>query len=222
MKSPCRNIVLYAVLVAAVSANAATYTVDPGASWLGFMNVFDLPADGGAYRFGSGWGTADLVATFSGPTLTLAPNTVNPPTGLADTYWYKPDGSGNKSMDASFYQEFTGSLAGQTVTFTGNVLANSLTPAHTSVAFIKDFAPDYSSSIATTVPLTPGIFNFSLATINDPARHVQFGFETIGVDVWVTDVGPFGSVQITAVPEPTTLALAGLGAAALLIRRRRN
>lgn len=34
--------------------------------------------------------------------------------------------------------------------------------------------------------------------------------------------GPFQGIQLVAVPEPTTLALAGLGAAALLIFRRRN
>jgi hypothetical protein len=222
MKSLFRNIALGAVLGAAVSANAATYTIDPSATWLGFMNVFNLPTAGGAYQFGSSWGLGDLSASFSGTTLTLAPNTIGDP----NAYWYTPSGgpgaAGNKIMDANFYQEFSGPLAGQTVTFTGNVLANTLTPAHTSIAFIKDFAPDYSSSVTTTVALTPGLFNISLAAINDPARHVQFGFETIGPDVWITDVGPFGSVQITAVPEPTSITLAGLAAAALLLHRRRN
>ena len=48
------------------------------------MNVSDLPSDGGAYQFGSGWGVADLVTSWSGSTLTLAPNTI----GDAAEYWY--------------------------------------------------------------------------------------------------------------------------------------
>jgi hypothetical protein len=43
------------------------------------------------------------------------------------------------------------------------------------------------------------------------------------VNVWVTDVGPFGTAQVTAIPEPASLALFALGMAAIvpLARRRR-
>lgn len=188
-----------------------TITVDPGAAWVGFMNVFELPSNGGGYVFGSSWGTADLVATFSGPVLTLAPNTIGDPS----SFWYTPSGgpgaTGNKTMDASMYVESNGPLSGQTVTFTGNVLANTLVSPYTSVAFIKDFAPDFSSSVTVTVPLTAGVFSISLSTNPGAGRHVQYGFETIGPDVWVTDVATKGSVQITAVPEPSTIELALTG-----------
>jgi hypothetical protein len=98
-----------------------------------------------------------------------------------------------------------------------------LTTAHTAVAFIKDFAPDYSSSVSTTVALTAGVFSISLNTINDAARHVQFGFTMNGVNVWATDVAPFGQVDITAVvvPEPATGALV-LGGLALFVGTRRR
>lgn len=222
IQNQLRNLCLSALLFVAAqsNSNAATYSVDPGASWLGYMNVFNLPADGGGYQFGSSWGTPDLRATFNGAILTLSPNTIGDP----NPYWYigggGPGAPGNKIMDANFYQEITGSLAGQNVTFTGSVLANTLTSAHSTVAFIKDFAPDYSSSVATTVALTPGVFSITLATINDPGRHVQFGFETIGVNVWATDVGPYGQVDVTVVPEPATLALV-LGGLACLAGFRR-
>jgi hypothetical protein len=215
------------LLLALTCADAATVGVDPTAPWQGFMNVFETPQHGGAYSFGSGWGVPDLTATFSGPVLTLGPNTINDPS----SFWYSPSGMpgavGNKTMDANIYVETTGVYTGQTLTFTGNVLSNTLFGhvnqlgnGWTSVAFIKDFAPDYSSSVSVTASLVNGVFSISLPTVNDPARHIQFGFETIGPDVWSTDVGPYGNIQITAVPEPTTLALAGLALVGLLFSRR--
>ena len=215
------------LLAALVSANAAVVTVDPLGAWQGFMNVFETPQHGGAYQFGSGWGTADLTATFSGSVLRLGPNTINDPS----SYWYSPAGGpgavGNKSMDANMYIETTGLYTGQTLSFTGNVLSNTLFGhvnqignGWTSVAFIKDFAPDYSSSVTVTAPLVNGVFSISLPTVNDPARHIQYGFETIGPDVWLTDVDPYGSIQITQVPEPSTVALAGLALLGLMGGRR--
>jgi hypothetical protein len=68
-----------------------------------------------------------------------------------------------------------------------------------------------------------GLFNISLNTVNDPGRHVQYGFETVGPNVWITDVASKGSVLITAVPEPTTATLLiGGGVMGLLIARRRT
>jgi hypothetical protein len=211
------------VLCTAGRAGAATVTVDPGATWLGFMNVFELPSNGGAFVFGSGWGTADLTATFSGPVLTLGPNSVNDP----DPFWYQggggPGAPGNKNMEANMYVEPpAGTLSGQSVTFEGSVLSNTLISPYTSVAFIKDFAPDYSSNVTTTVPLTPGPFTITVNTLPGAGRHVQYGFQTIGPNVWVTDRDPIGTVQVTAIPEPAVLSLAGLAALCLSAWRRRG
>lgn len=221
---------LVALLVtgAAISAKAVTYSVDPGATWLGFMNVFNTPQNGGGYQFGGSWGLPELNSSWGGPVLSLSPNTISDP----NSFWYTPSGGpgsvGNKIMDASFYQEFNGPLAGQSVTFTGTVLANSLLSnvnqqgnGWTSVAFIKDFAPDFSSFNVVTAPLNvSGVFSINMATINNPARHVQFGFETIGPDVWATDAPAFGNVQINAVPEPTTAVLLIGGIICLGLRSR--
>jgi hypothetical protein len=212
-----------ALFGAAVRADAqVTVTVDPGATWLGFMNVFELPSNGGGFVFGSGWGTADLVATFSGPVLKLSPNTIGDP----NPFWYTPSGMpgamGNKTMEANMYIEETGPLSGQTVTFKGIVQSNSLTSAHSSVAFIKDFAPDYSSNVTVTVPLSPGPFSLSLATNPGAGRHVQYGFATTGPNVWVTDVAPYGFVEIIGIPEPASVALLLLGTIGVAgISRRR-
>jgi hypothetical protein len=201
----------------------ATFTVDPGAPWVGFMNVFELPANGGGFAFNGAWATADLRANFSGPVLTLQPAQIN----TSDAFWYQggtggPGVPGNKSMDASMYQEQTGILNGQTITFTGNVLSNTLVSPYTSVAFIKDFAPDYSSSVSTTIALTPGVFSISLATDPDPARHIQFGFETIGPNVWPTDIDSFGNIQIAAVPEPASMVMGIAGLVGMVGMRGRR
>ena len=211
-----------ALVCSAVATKAdSTVGVDPGASWSGYMNVFDLSMN---YQFGSGWGVADLCATFSGPVLTLTPNTIGDP----NSYWYTPSGgpgaTGNKIMDANMYVETTGTYVGQNLTFTGLVLNNTLVSPYTSVAFIKDFAPDYSSFNTVTAPLVNGVFSITLATLNDPNRHIQYGFETVGPNVWVTDVATKGFVQITAVPEPSiaALALAGMGMAIVSAVRRKS
>ena len=210
-----------ALMRVATAAAAVTVGVDPSAPYQGFMNVFELPSHGGAFVFNSSWGVADLTASFSGPVLTLGPNSINDPS----SFWYTPSGGpgamGNKNMDANMYvQVDDGSLSGQSVTFTGYVLSNTLISPYTSVAFIKDFAPDFSTSVSTSVPLSPGVFSVTLSTIPLPGRHVQYGFETIGPDVWVTDRDPIGTVQV--VPEPASVTLICLGLLGLGIAFRRR
>lgn len=178
-------------------------SVDTAAGWLGYMNVSNLPATGGTYQYGRSWSTPDLRAGFSGETLELKPNSIDDPS----PYWYigggGPGNPGNKIMSANMYVEKTGTLSGRTLHFTGNVISNTLTGAHSAVAFIKDFSPDHTTSTKVTTPLAPGVFHLSLATAAGGTRHVQYGFETKGVNVWASDAGPYGSVQIVAsTPNP--------------------
>jgi len=204
-------------------ASAASVTVDNASGWLGYMNVYNLPSAGHAFQFSSGWGTADLNASFSGSVLTLSPNTIGDP----NSYWYTPSGgpgsTGNKEMNASFYREETGPLSGQTLTFSASVIANTFVTPYTTTAFIKDFAPDYSSFNQSTVVLgAPGTFSISLDTDPAAGRHVQYGFETIGPNVWVTDAAPYGNIQIVGIPEVSGALLSGLGLTGLLLTRRRR
>jgi hypothetical protein len=220
-----------AVLATAASAHAATtinFTNDPDpsptADWSGFMNVSNLPSAGGAYQFGSPWGRADLTANLSGANLVLGPNTIGDP----DPYWYTPSGgpgaAGNKIMEANCYFEYpAGALANESITFNGTVISNTLTSAHQAYVFIKDFAPDFSSVNATQVPITSaGPFSISLNTLPGTGRHVQYGFQMVGKNVWATDVAPFGTVVIGPVPEPATLGSLAAAGAAVLVRRRRR
>lgn len=214
---------LAASVVCAGAANAAVINVgDSTAPWLGFMNVFELPANGGGYVFGNAWGIGDLRATFDDPNskLTLWANSIGDP----NPFWYigggGPGAQGNKVMEANLYQETTGLLHGQTVTFQGIVQTNTFTQAHTAVIFVKDFAPDYSSVVTSIIPLVPGPFSVSLNTINDPARHVQVGFTITGPCVWITDADAAGNAMITTIPTPSGAMLMGLAVIGAARRRR--
>ncbi|HXA45935.1 MAG TPA: hypothetical protein VNZ25_10540 [Candidatus Angelobacter sp.] len=223
----------------ASQTSAQTVTVDPTTLTLGYMNYFAVSGPGfgtagaGGYAGGSSWGVPDLTSSFSGSTVTLGPNQINDPS----SYWYTPAGGpgavGAKIMDANLYNESTGTYVSTTLTFTGDVLSDTLAngPVNaigngwTSVAFIKDFNAGYGLVNTVTAPLVDGTFSISLPIGATPTDHIQYGFETIGPDVWSTDAGPFGNVVITpvAVPEPATWAWAGSGSLLLLsMFRRRN
>lgn len=224
-------LVILAFLAAgSAPARAGVETIDATVMTLGYMNVYNLPADGGAYLFGSPWGINDLCATFSngGSTVTFTPNTIGDP----NPFWYTPGGgpgaTGNKIMEANLYAEPTpGLYNGQTITFVGNVSSYTLADEYNFMAFVSDYAPDYSSVVTQSVPITStGDFAVILATINNPARHVQWGLQMTGPDVWITDVDAKGHVIVNAgsgsVPEPSALALLAISALGSLVSRRRR
>ena len=198
MKSSCRQhartVVIAGALLAGISAAQAQIEVkvDTTKPWQGYMNVFNLPDYSGGYLWGSAWGAADLSASFSGvDTLTLAPNSNTYAPG--DTYWVNPDGTGNKFMEANFYVQDE-SLRGQTVTFSGIVLSNSLVggaSGHLTRAFVKtldsaagySLVPDAYLFVDLTNSATP--YSFSI-TVNVPAGASmvpQYGFVTTGPNV---------------------------------------
>jgi len=203
MKLLIKHIFACSLLAAAIHVHAVQVGVDPAKSWIGYMNVFDLPADGGAFKFGSPWGTADLNASFSGSILTLTPNTsISRDVALTDTFWWTAGGDGNKSMDANMYVQ-DDALAGQTVNFTGNVLAYTLVSPYTCVAFIKEFDGGYGLINSTTVPLVNGVFNITLT--GTTGVHIQYGFETVGPNARneAGQAAALGSVQVEPVAAVT-------------------
>jgi autotransporter-associated beta strand protein len=185
----------------------AGLTIDSGSMTYGYMNVFDLPANGGAFQPGvSGpWGVPDLRANFtSGSSVTLAPCFVSD----TSSYWYTPSGqpgaSGNKIMEANVYGQADGTYAGQNVKFSGSVASYSLLSGsgnYAVKAFVRDFTADYSSFNEQTVPVTgTGAFSVSLNVSSDPTHHVQWGLQTTGPNVWVTDLPAKGTVVVNATP----------------------
>lgn len=182
------------------------------------MNWSPAPGDASGYggTGASAWATTALPAIFSGSTLTLSPNvnTYN----ATDPYWVNADGSGANIMDANMYVQ-NDALAGQTVNFQGTVLSYTLASPYTSVAFIKDFVPDYSSFTQTTYDLSLG-GNFSINLATSVGDHIQYGFETVGPDANPATVASLGSVVVQAVPEPTSLVFMGLALAFPLYLRK--
>ncbi|MBC8425630.1 hypothetical protein H8E07_16060 [bacterium] len=205
------NVILLTLLVLAISGVATAQvnvTVDPATMTFGYMHVSDLPENGGAYQFGGPWGPADLTAVFDMTQLTLGPNTIGDP----NEYWYQciglpgqvppdncgmPGAPGNKSMEANFYAEVNnGSLNGQTLTFSGKVDSNTLTAAHTAQAWIKVFDGAWNVMVDDYVDLPVGSFSATLDVPGD-AVVVQWGTVMTGVNVWVTDTAPFGTVILS-------------------------
>ncbi len=215
---------LCAAALLSTTAHAANVTVlDSTGPWLGYMNVFELPANGGGFVFGSGWGTSDLVTTFDdgAGTMTFSPNTIGDP----DPFWYQggggPGALGNKVMEANLYlQVDDDSLAGQMVTFDGMINSNSFTFAHDATIFIRDFAPDFSSFTETSISAVAGAFSISLNTDAGLGRHIQYGFQVRGENVWVTDTSPFGNMVVSTIPAPASMALLGMGGMMMARRRR--
>ena len=174
---------------------------DSTAPWEGFMNVSELPENGGGFVFGSNWGVADLSSSFDDgvPSVTMSAAEVNDP----DPFWYvgggAPGAQGNKIMEANLFQSVTTCFAGETVSFTGFVQENSLAEGYEASIFIKDFEAGFATNEEARVPATPGPFTVTLDAINDPTRTIQYGFTMTGPNVWPGDAGPAGTVTFSSV-----------------------
>lgn len=215
------------LMVGASAAQAVVVGVGPSTDpWNTWMNVFVNPLNGGG-EWGSPWGQGDAGQYFDdgASTTTLFGTYINSNgTEGDDMYWYGewpagPGSTGRNTMESNFYYESTGVYTGVELTFEGTVLSNTLVPGYEATAWIKDFAPDYSGFILTEVVLGTGPFSVTWNTINDPARHVQYGFSVTGLNMWLDDRASKGNVVI-ATPAPASIALLGLSGLAATRRRR--
>ncbi len=230
---------LGALLICASQATAqTTVTVDHSTMNNGYMSWTRIASDAVGYggSGGGGWGFADLQASVSGSTLTLNPNinaydnNVASGNGTASyDYWINADGTGANIMDANSYVDTSAGalgVAGGTLTFNFNVLANTLPAGYTADAWIKEFTSSYGYiGESTTVALTPGQHTVTDAITSNASDRVQYGFELIGPDTLGGSAAAMDSVVIgpSAVPEPATWAWAGSGSLLLLsMIRRRN
>jgi hypothetical protein len=185
-------------------------TVDPSQTWVGYMNVFELPVNGGGYVFGQPWATADLRGSFpSTNQLVLLPCTNV--WDATNSFWVQGDGvTPNKNMDASFYVQ-SDSLINTNLIFKGTCLSNSLAAApepltgvsYTSVAFIKTFSSSFALLGSVASPALAGGQSFAISLNTSGAAHVQYGFETVGPDANPSTVGSLGQVVLAAAIPPS-------------------
>lgn len=169
------------LLGAALSAQAAVQVgVDPQKDWVGFMNWFDLPADGGAFR-GPGFRTStDLDAQFSGSSLTSSPNTSTGRDFPADPDWWKPGRGSNRFMGANLF--VVGDLlAQQSVVFSGWFSSHARAPDYSARAFIRAFSADFGTVLATVEVVLEVGKAFQVSYDALPADvHIEYGFDTRG------------------------------------------
>ncbi|MGB0451061.1 MAG: T9SS type A sorting domain-containing protein [Flavobacteriaceae bacterium] len=170
--------------------------LDAGANFLGYANVFD-PATGD-FVFGEAWGVPDIktVVDPAAGTVTLQPNfnTYN----VNDPFWTDPaTGLGAKIFEGNTYVE-DNTLAGEELTFSGNVDSNTLDSEYDALAFIKVFNSNYSVLKIATAPLTGATFEVVFTDV-DPAEDavVQYGFQVIGLNANPDNEAALGSVVVS-------------------------
>ncbi len=196
-----------------------TVEVDANAAWLGYANVFETQANGGAFVFGQAWGVPDLktVIDTGAGTLTLQPNfnTWDP----ADPFWVTPAGEANKVFEGNTYIE-DNSLLGQNITFNGNCASFTIDPGYAVKAYIKVFQANFSIVKEESVVLVAGQnFSIEFTDVEPQDEAVQYGFSVLGliadpadeatlgsvvVQAPVLSVGDVDAVTVAVFPNPTT------------------
>ncbi|WP_299016957.1 T9SS type A sorting domain-containing protein [uncultured Polaribacter sp.] len=188
-------------------------TIDPAVAWKGYITVFDTS---GGYQFGSEWGFADVKTSFDGSSIVLQPNfnAYANALGGADgdrAFWTNStDGGvtagakGNKIMEASSFVEPGETFNGKDLTFTGKIVANTLSEAYTGKFFIKaldpnnGFADVFNGSKVLDLP-TSGAFTIA-ATGDELAAGliIQYGFVINGLNANPAEETSLGSIVIEA------------------------
>jgi len=182
-------------------------SVSASDNWIGYMNVFELPANGGGYVFGSAWGVPDLktVIDSAANTITLKPNYNTYADNPTDPFWVDTvTNTGKKFMEASTFVEPGATFNQNNLTFSGTVLSNNLDTSYTASFFIKalDPANGYSDALGgSKVVALPSSGNFTVsATSTELATGliIQYGFVVKGRNGNPADEQALGSIVVSA------------------------
>ena len=190
--------ILFSVLLSTAFMTNAQNTVvaDAGAEYLGYANVFETIANGGAFVFGSGWGVADLksVVDADAGSVTLKPNFNTYGDNPGDPFWIDPaTGLGNKQFEGNTFVENNTNLIGSELTFTGGVASYTLDPSYVAIAFIKVFNADFSVLKLETAPLVAGQdFSITYTNVEPGDTTIQYGYQVLGLNanpIWENELG---------------------------------
>jgi len=202
-----RIFTLVSAFVLSMTVATAQNVQDASASdaWIGYMNWFDLPDDGGAYQDGSFWEVAALKTTLDAGenTITLQPNFNTYAENPDNPYWIDPDsGEGNKQMEASTFVEPGDTFNEVDLTFKGHVISNDLAEGYTAQFFIKALDPDagFSDALAGAKIMDlpeNGYFTVSATGAELAAGLIiQYGFVVTGPNANPDNEDSLGSVVI--------------------------
>lgn len=177
-----------------------TVTVDGSADYLGFANVFETPANGGGYVFGSPWAIADIKSVIDAGenTVTLFPNFNTYGDNPTDPFWVdQGTGLGNKVFEGNTFVENNTNLIGQELTFQGNVETFTLSNEYEVKAFIKVFNADFSVLKEESVVLTgTGNFSVTYTDLEPQDTTLQYGFSVTGLNANPANEGALGNVVV--------------------------
>jgi hypothetical protein len=176
---------------------------DPAAAYIGYANVFETPANGGGFVFGSVWGVSDLKTVVDPTaTVTLQPNFNTYDDNLTNPFWVdQATGLGNKDFEGNTYVDDP-SLAGQELVWTGFVQVNDLDPSYAAEAFIKVFNADFSVLKIETAPLVVGeYFEVAYTNVEAPDTFVQYGWYVKGLNASSANEVALGTVVIGTGPN---------------------
>ena len=186
-----KAVLLTAVMAVAMVGQAADWNfgVNPGATWNGYVNAFEL--DGTTFATGFGEDPLTGRGTFSGATLSMQPNTRLYDDVIADAFWVDQiTFEANKVIEFNMYQEVTGTI-GDTVNFNFSTIADNVPAGYEARGFIKVL--DGFASWATTqyewVELVAGQsanLDLVVADAGTGSEIVQAGFSLKGIAVTAT------------------------------------
>ncbi len=134
----------------------------------------------------------------SAETITLQPNFNTYADNPTDPFWVdQTTGLGAKLFEGNTYVQ-DGSLAGEELTFSGNVNSNTLDSDYDALAFIKVFNANYSVLKIATAPLSGATFEVVFTDV-DPAEdtHVQYGFQVLGLNANPDNESALGSIVVS-------------------------
>ena len=183
-------------------SSAFVINFDPAAAYIGYANVFETPANGGGFVFGSIWGVSDLKTVVDPTaTVTLQPNFNTYDDNPTDPFWVdQATGLGNKDFEGNTYVDDP-SLAGQELVWTGFVQVNDLDPSYAAEAFIKVFNADFSVLKIETAPLVAGeYFEVAYTNVEAPDTFVQYGWYVKGLNASSANEVALGTVVIGTGP----------------------
>ena len=176
-----------------VTPTGTEVTITTASPLIGYANWY-MP-DGTTYVGGEPIAAiGDLKTVLNGDnTIDLHPNFNRYASG--DAAWINGD-TGSRVYESNTYVQ-DDVLAGQTFTYSGHAISNSLASGYEVLAFIKIFDANYGNLQMTTKPLIVGE-DFTISASPAAGSHVQYGYSVKGLNANPTQEAALGYARVGA------------------------